>query len=117
MLSDTVISIGRYSIHFPSLYLLLAGLLLLVVAGFLLGLNRGRRAVRSVLTNELAVQLARIATTLERIANLPADRAIAEASGYAESGAAEAVAAPAFAEQTEQTPEPPHRVFYSMFGR
>jgi hypothetical protein len=117
MLSDTVISIGRYTIHFPGFYLLLAGMLLLAVAGFLLGLNRGRRAARAVLTNELAVQLTRIATTLERIANLPADRAIAEASGYADSRVAEAVAAPVSAEQTEQAPEQPHRVLYSMFGR
>jgi hypothetical protein len=82
MLSDTVVSIGSHTIHISSIGLLIGGLLLLGVAGFLLGLSRGRRVVvqRSATTDELNLQLGRIAEALERLANRPADRVIAEAS-------------------------------------
>ena len=103
---DTVFSIGGHTFHFSSFYLLLSGMVLLTAAGFLLGLSRGRRVVlqRSGLTDELAVQLGRIADTLERIANQAPDRIIAEASGEAEP--VEPASAP------EARPIP-----YSMFGR
>jgi hypothetical protein len=89
MLSDTVVSFGSHTIHLSSLGLLIASLLLLGVAGFLLGLSRGRRVAvqRSATTDELNVQLGRIAEALERIANRPADRLIAEASRAAEPNA------------------------------
>jgi hypothetical protein len=82
MISDTVFAVGGHTIHISSLYFLLAGTLLLAIAGFLLGLSRGRRIQlqRSALTDELTTQLGRIADTLERIANQSADRLIAEAS-------------------------------------
>jgi hypothetical protein len=46
-------------------------MLLLAIAGFLLGLSRGRRVLlqRSQLTDELTTELLRIANTLERIAD------------------------------------------------
>ena len=113
MLSDTVFSVGGHTIHFSSFYLLLAGMLLLGIAGFLLGLSRGRRVVlqRSGLTEELAVQLGRIADTLERIANQSADHSIAEASRVLESNPVpEGTASTVPCEQT-------HPIPYSMFGR
>ena len=110
MLSDAVISIGSHTVHFPSFYLLLSAMLLLVAAGFLLGLIRGRRVVPTALTEEMAVNLGRIADTLERIANHPADRAIAAVSREANPGASELSAEAAPAEQKGS-------VLYSMFGR
>jgi hypothetical protein len=109
MLSDAVVSIGGHTIHFPSFYLLLAAMLFLVIAGFLLGLSRGRRVVRTVLTDEMAMHLGRIADTLDSIANRPADRSIAEASRRVETSSAET---------TDAAPgEPTGSVLYSMFGR
>jgi hypothetical protein len=72
-----------------SLALLVGGVLLFGMAAFLLGLLRGRRVVvqRSATTDELNVQLGRIAEALERIANRPADQLIAEASRAAERAA------------------------------
>jgi hypothetical protein len=86
MVSDTVVSFGSHTVHLSSVALLIAALLLLGGAGFLLGLSRGRRVVvqRSTTTEELNVHLARIAEALERIADRPADRVIAEASRAAE---------------------------------
>ena len=118
MPSDTVFSVGGHTIHFSSLYLLLAGMLLLTVAGFLLGLSRGRRMVlqRSVRTEELVAQLGRVADSLERIGNQPAYRLIAEASR-------EVVSPPVSqpAQMLEPAAEPPSRepfsIPYSMFGR
>ena len=67
---------------------------------------------RSGLTDEFAVLLGRIADSLERIANQPADRSIAEA--YLEAKPSPepetSIAAPALHEQT-------HPIPYSMFGR
>jgi hypothetical protein len=81
MLSDTVISVGGHTLNVSSVGLLVAGVSLLALAAFLLALSRGRRVVvqRSATTDDLAIQLARIAEALERIANRPADRLIAEA--------------------------------------
>ena len=122
MPSDTVFSIGGHTIHFPSLYLLLAGMVLLTIAGFLLGLSRGRRMVlqRSVRTEELVAQLGRIAESLERIGDQPAYRLIAEASRQSE---VESTPAPEPAAMLEPAAEPPSReregyaIPYSMFGR
>ena len=107
MLSDTVVSIGSRTFHISSIGLLIGGLLLLGVAGFLLGLSRGRRVVvqRSATTEELNVHLARIAEALERIASRPADRLIAEASRAAE--------LPADGKSAEREPAGP----FSVFGR
>ena len=120
MPSDTVFSVGGHTIHFSSFYLLLAGMLLLTIAGFLLGLSRGRRLVlqRSVRTEELVAQLGRIADSLERVGNQPAYRLIAEASREAEF-------TPVPVHEPEQTLQPasapPSReafsIPYSMFGR
>ena len=89
MLSDTVVSFGSHTVHLASVGLLIAALLLLGGAGFLLGLSRGRRVVvqRSATTEELNVHLARIAGALEQLADRPADRVIAEASRAAEPAA------------------------------
>ena len=82
MPSDVVLFIRNHIVHFSSFYLLFCGMLLLAIAGFLLGLSRGRRVVlqRSDLTDELTAHLWRIANTLERIADQSADRLIEEAS-------------------------------------
>ena len=89
MLSDTVVSFGSHTVHLSSMGLLIAALLLLGGAGFLLGLSRGRRVVvqRSATMEELNVHLARIAEALERVADRPADRVIAEASRAVEPAA------------------------------
>lgn len=89
MLSDTLVSFGGHSMRLSSLALLVGGVLLFGMAAFLLGLLRGRRVVvqRSATTDELNVQLGRIAEALERIANRPADQLIAEASRAAERAA------------------------------
>jgi hypothetical protein len=86
MFSGTVFSVGGHTIQLSSFYLLLAGMLLLAIAGFLLGLSRGRRVLlqRSDLTDELTTQLWRIANALERNADQSPDRLIAEASREAE---------------------------------
>ena len=82
MLWDIVFSVGGHTVHLSSFYFLLAGMLLLSIAGFLLGLSRGRRVLlqRSQLTDELTTQLWRIANALERSVDQSADRLIAEAS-------------------------------------
>jgi hypothetical protein len=89
MLSDTVVSFGSHTVHLSSVGLLIAALVLLGGAGFLLGLSRGRSVVvqRSPTMEELNVHLARIAGALEQIADRPADRVIAEASRAAEPAA------------------------------
>lgn len=102
-----VFSVGGDSIHLSSFYLLLSGMVLLAIAGFLLGLSRGRRVVlqRSGLTDEFAMQLGRIADTLKRIANQSADRSITEASRALESSPVpEGTAAGAPREQTHLSP-------------
>jgi hypothetical protein len=121
MPSDTVFSIGGHTIQFSSVYLLVGGMVLLTIAGFLLGFSRGKRMVlqRSVRTEELVAQLGRIAETLERIGNQPAYRLIAEAS----SRDLESVSAPEAETTLQPAAEPPsreraaHSIPYSMFGR
>jgi hypothetical protein len=86
MLSDTLVSFGGHTMRLSTLAILVGGVLLFGMAAFVVGLIRGRRVVvqRSATTDELNVQLARIAEALERMANRPADRLIAEASRGAE---------------------------------
>jgi len=89
-----------------SFQLLIAGGLLLGVAAFMLALSRERRvSIRpSVVSDELAIHLARIADALEWFAANPnsrpqvTDRVQQNSSASADS-------------------EQPHRVSYSMFGR
>ena len=87
--------------------LLVAGALLLGVATLLLALSRERRVSvkRSAMTDELAVQMGRIAEALERIANHTRERTRLTASGRQ------------IRTETERADEEAHRIAYSMFGR
>jgi hypothetical protein len=107
VLSDTFVTVGSHTMRLSTLAILLGGVLLFGMAAFLVGLIRGRRVVlqRSATTDELNAHLARIAEALERVANRPADRAIAEASRGVEPAA----------EVKAGAQEP--RSFQSMFGR
>jgi hypothetical protein len=97
MLSDTLVTLGGHSMRLSTLAFLIGGLLLFGMAAFLMGLLRGRRVVvqRSATTDELNTQLGRIAETLERIANRPADHLIAEASRAAGPAGAPNIGEPA----------------------
>jgi len=114
MPSDVIFSVGRHTVHIPSLYLLLAGMLLLAIAGFALGFSRGRRAMLQRFgqrMDELAAQGGRIANSLERISKLPGYRLIAEASlGEESSPEPEPVVVTSHREDTRSIP-------YSIFGR
>ena len=110
MLSDHVISIAGRSITITSHDIFMAGVSLVIGLGFciILYFNRKRTVVlkRSSAIDQLTFELSRIADALDRIANRPAERAIAAASRR----------------QIPQTqPPPPAResqgVSYSMFGR
>jgi len=107
MLSDTFVSFGSHTMRLSTLLILIGGVLLFGMAAFIAGIIRGRRVSvqRSATTDELNVQLGRIAEALERVVNRPADHMIAEASRTAES--------------TEQTKAsaPERSIPYSMFGR
>ena len=107
MLSDTFVSFGSHTMRLSTLLFLIGGVLLFGMAAFLGGVIRGRRVSvqRSATTDELNVQLGRIAEALERIVNRPADHFIAEASQATESTA----------EAKAETPE--RSIPYSMFGR
>ena len=89
-----------------SFQLLIAGGVLLGVAGFMLALSRERRVSikRSVVSDELVIHLARIADALEWFAANQNSRPNVTDRVQPNSGA------PAGVEQ-------PHRVSYSMFGR
>ena len=83
MLSDTVLKIYSLFAAISSLQVLAVGALLLCVAALLLVLVQKKRKVvlaRSGVTEELCLQLARIADALERPGNQRADRLIAAAS-------------------------------------
>jgi len=79
---DMLVSVGSHTMRLSTFAMLVGCVLLFGIAAVLVGLLRGRRVVvqRSATTDELNVQLARIAEALERVANRPADRVIAEAS-------------------------------------
>jgi hypothetical protein len=108
MLSDHLITIAGRSITITSHDMLM--MLVSVVTGLLfwtaLYFSRKRVVVlkRSSGTDQVTLELSRIAGALERIANRPADDAIAAAS-----------------RQQQQIQPPPQReskgVAYSMFGR
>ncbi|HEY1422845.1 MAG TPA: hypothetical protein VGF20_05290 [Candidatus Acidoferrum sp.] len=110
MFSDTGISIAGHTI--TGLQFLGVGALLLGVAALLLAFTRERRTTlkRSIVTDELAIHMGRIADALDRIANQPADRAFRASQRRAEVASAK-IDAP-----TEVIPEK-HGVSYSMFGR
>ena len=105
MLSDSSFVIAGHSIS--SFQLLLAAALLLCAAAFLLAVARKSRVTiqRSVVTDEFAVHLGRIADAAERIANQPVANVMAAASG------------------TDRQPAPPkltersHTIPYSIFTR
>jgi hypothetical protein len=115
MPSNVVFTVGSHTVRVPSLYLLLAGVLLLAIVGFVLGFTLGRRALLQRFgrrIDELAGQFGRIANSLERLSKQPGYRLIAEAAARAEESNAERepVAAPARREEA-------HSIPYSIFGR
>ena len=98
------------AIPIPSLsgfQLLVAGALLLGVAALILALSRERRVSvkRSAMTDELAVQMGRIAEALERIARHTSERSRLASSRRQ------------VRTETERADEEAHRIAYSMFGR
>jgi hypothetical protein len=88
----------------------------------LLAFGRNRRVVvsRSVATDELYMQLGRIADAMERLANQSSDRIIAERSQRVEAERLQRIEAPAPPPppppKLNEEPQP-HTVAYSMFGR
>jgi hypothetical protein len=93
--------------NFSAFQLLVAGALLLGIAALLLALSRERRVSvkRTAVTDEMAVQMVRIAEALERIANHMTERAHLAASRRQ------------VRTETERADEEAHRIAYSMFGR
>jgi hypothetical protein len=104
MLSETGITLAGYTI--TTFQLLLAGGLLLGAAALLLAFARGKRIAlqRSVVTDEIAIQLARIGDALERQTHEMASRRIAEMQRQAD--------LPAL-----NSGQGAHPISYSMFGR
>jgi len=83
LLSDPILKIYSLLAGITSMQVLAIGALLLSVAAMLLAATQKKRKVvlvRSVVTDELGVLLARIAEALERPGNQRADRLIAAAS-------------------------------------
>jgi len=108
MLSDAKLVIAGHAIS--SLDLLLGAALLLCIAAFLLAIARRNRRVSvhpSPVTDEIIIQLGRIADAVERIAYQPLQNNISALPGT--NYPPKAVAAP-----SEPEPQP---VAYSMFGR
>lgn len=109
MLSDAKFVLAGHAIS--SLDLLLGAALLLCIAAFLLAIARRNHRVSvhpSPVTDEIIIQLGRIADAVERIAYQPLQNNISALPGTS-SYPPKAVAAP---------PEPePRPVPYSMFGR
>ena len=108
MFSDHVITIAGRSITITSHDALMAGISVVIGLLFWAALYFSRKRIvvlkRSNGTDQVTFELARIADALERIANRPADRAIAAAS------------------RRQLQTQPPlqresHGVAYSMFGR
>src|SRR5258707_4367058 len=107
MLSILMVGFPKLSFsQLSSFQLLIAGGLLLGVAAFMLALSRERRvSIRpSVVSDELAIHLARIADALEWFAANPNSRPQMTDRAQPNSGAPTDI-------------EQPHRVSYSMFGR
>jgi hypothetical protein len=102
MLSDSITFAGHTITQFQLLGL---GALLLGVAAFLMAFARERKTSlkRSDVTNELIIEMSRIAQALERIADQGASQMMRRAAKEAEAA---------------QQPLPaPRRIAYSMFGR
>lgn len=104
MLSDAGISLFGHTI--TTMQLLLAGVGLLCI-GLLLALLRAKQFAlrRSIVTDEIAIQLGRIATAVEQLAGEAAARRIRE-----ERMSASVTLPPGPGEEN-------HPVTYSMFGR
>ncbi|HUI74131.1 MAG TPA: hypothetical protein VLX32_04260 [Candidatus Acidoferrum sp.] len=108
MLSDSILKIYSFFAGISSLQVLAVGALLLSIAALLLALAQKKRRVvlvRSAVTDELGLQLARIADALDRPGSQRADRIIAAAS--------QAAAQPAAERLTEQAHSRP----YSILGQ
>lgn len=111
MLSDHVLTIAGHSITITTHDMFLASLSILTGLFFWIVMYFSRRRVvvlkHSSAIDQVALELARIANSLEQIANRPADRVIAAASER---------------QLQQQQPSPPPQrestgVVYSMFGR
>jgi hypothetical protein len=108
LISDHIITIAGRSVTITSHDVFMAGVSLLIGLLFWIALYFSRKRVvvlkRSSALDQVTFELSRIADALDRIANHPAERAIAAAS-----------------RRQLQTPAPPQResqgVTYSMFGR
>lgn len=117
MLSDAGISLAGHTI--TTMELLGVGALLLGVAAFLLAFARERNTTlkRSVVTDELAIHMGRIADMLERIANQPSERRAFRRVARDNTATvppldSDGTIAPSDPERRE-----PFHVAYSMFGR
>ena len=110
MLSDVLLPLPRFFESLSSFQLLMAGAVLLGVAAFLLAYAHGRRVAlqRTVVTEDWALQLTRIANALERIAAWPADGLIAETPRRHSVPIEDAAPPPEVKE---------HSILNSMFGR
>ena len=108
MFSDHVITVAGRSITITGHDVFMVSVLVVIGLSFCAALYYSRQRIvvlkRSNGTDQVAFELARIAEALERIANRPADRAIAAAT-----------------RRQVQTQPPPQResqgIAYSMFGR
>jgi hypothetical protein len=112
LLSDHIITIFGRSITITAHDMFLAGLSILIGAFFWVAMYFARRRVvvlkHSSAVDQISLELARIANSLERIANRPADRIIAAATRRRQS--------------PEPQPLPPLQreskgISYSIFGR
>jgi hypothetical protein len=106
MLSDSGITLGGHTITIVQLLLVGAGLL---CAGLLLAMARVKRLAlqRSAVTDEIAIQLGRIATGVEQLVNEAAARRMME-ERHRMNTAATLPPVPG---------EEKHPISYSMFGR
>jgi len=106
MLSDSGITLAGHT--FTTVQLVLAGILLLGAAGILVLARAKRLALqRSVVTDEIAIQLGRIATAVEQLVGEAAARRMMEEQRHR---AASATLPPVPGEEK-------HPISYSMFGR
>jgi hypothetical protein len=108
LLSDQVITIAGRSITITSHDMFMTGVSLVIGLVFWAALYFSRKRIvvlkRSSGTDQVAFELSRIADALDRIANRPADRAIAAARPR----------------EHQMQPSPQresHGIAYSMFGR
>ena len=110
MLSVLMVGFPKSISEISSFQLLIAGGLFLGVAAFMMALSRERRVSvrRSVVSDELTIQLARIADALEWFASNPNSRPHVAERVQPNSGTGSGTGADI---------EQPHSVSYSMFGR